>query len=34
MNLSAKQKQTHKQNRFVIAKGAGVCGKAGLGVWD
>ena len=32
MNLSAEQKQTHIENRLVVAKGAGV-GKDRLGVW-
>ena len=32
MNLSAEQKQTHIENRLVVAKGEGV-GKDGLGVW-
>ena len=35
MNLSAKQKQTHRdiKNRFVVAKGSGR-ERDGLGVWD
>ena len=32
MNLSAEQKQTHIENRLVVAKGAGV-GTDRLGVW-
>ena len=31
VNLSMKQRQTHRQNRRVAAKGSGGCG--GLGVW-
>ena len=34
MNLPTKQKQTHKENRLVVAKGMAGQGRAGLGVWD
>ena len=35
MNLSTKQKQTHRrETRPVVAKGVGEVGRDGLGVWD
>ena len=34
MNISTKQKQTHRQNGFVFAKGEGGWEREGLGVWD
>ena len=33
MNLSMKQKQTHKENRLMVAKGEAQEGKEGLGAW-
>ena len=30
MNLSTKQKQTHTENRLVVAKGEGWIGRLGL----
>ena len=33
MNLSMKQKQTHKENRLMVAKGEAQQGKEGLGSW-
>jgi len=29
-----KTKQTHRENKLVVAKGRKVCGGDGLGVWD
>ena len=35
MNLSVKQKQTHRhREQTVVAKGAGGRGTDGVGVWD
>ena len=33
MNLYMKQKQTHKENRLMVAKGEAQQGKEGLGAW-
>ena len=33
MNLPVKQKQTHIENRLVVARGGGR-GRDGVGVWD
>ena len=33
MNLSMKQKGTHRENRSVVAKGKAGLGRDGLGVW-
>ena len=33
MNISMEQKQTHREHRLVVAKGAGE-GEDGWGVWD
>ena len=32
-SLCTKQKQTHRQNRVVVAMGEGEEGRDGLGVW-
>lgn len=34
MNLSLKQKQTHRENSLAVAIEEGGVGRAGLGVWD
>ena len=34
MNLSMKQKQTHIENRLVVAKREGRWERDGVGVWD
>ena len=34
MNIFSKQKQTHKENRLMVAEGEVEWEKEGSGVWD
>lgn len=34
MNFSMKQKQTHRENKVVVAKGERELGRDGLGIWN